>query len=381
MRAEPGRAHDTRTPIKEACDARDEQTLGSSALHSCSPARHAEAPPATLNQRARPRHRRRRPRRRLPGRAPPTENGSAYATTAFNLPFDVTIPEWLDAAPSIEQPNFVTWESRTGDRAVRFLIPVSIYPPGGADAIPPPHDYLDYLLAQTAHGAHFTNETHTTVGGKPTTIVTATVDDSLDGSLGCPDSEATLSDCFGLQPDLVLRIAVIDTGIMPLLVWHRGSVADTTQDTTADNESFAELLASVRFSDRPVQAPAAPATSVAMATPLDGTYRWTLTEDDAVAHAPGGPKPEELATFPWAFTMTMEAGTWELVNRAGDGVADAGHGAYTVEGDHIVFDENTEQFDYTFRVDTDGTVHLVAQPPINPNTAWVFATNPWTKID
>ena len=65
----------------------------------------------------------------------------------------------------------------------------------------------------------------------------------------------------------------------------------------------------------------------------------------------------------------------------GDGTADAGHGSYTVDGDHIVFHENAEQFDYTFRVATDGTVHLVPQPPINPHTAWVFATNPWTKID
>ena len=130
-----------------------------------------------------------------------------------------------------------------------------------------------------------------------------------------------------------------------------------------------------------VHAPVAPSTSAAVATPLDGTYRWTLTEDDAVAHEPGGPRADELATFPWVFTMTMEAGTWELVNRAGDGTADAGHGSYTVDGDHIVFHENAEQFDYTFRVATDGTVHLVPQPPINPHTAWVFATNPWTKID
>ena len=41
----------------------------------------------------------------------------------------------------------------------------------------------------------------------------------------------------------------------------------------------------------------------------------------------------------------------------------------------------TSVFDYTFSVDADGTVHLVAQPPINPGTAWVMATNPWTKID
>ena len=41
-------------------------------------------------------------------------------------------------------------------------------------------------LQQTDHGAHFADTTTTTVGGRPATIVTATVDDSLDGSLGCP---------------------------------------------------------------------------------------------------------------------------------------------------------------------------------------------------
>jgi len=102
-----------------------------------------------------------------------TERRSVYATKVFNRPFDVTIPEWLDSAPAIEQPNFVTWQSSTVDRAVRFLIPVSVFPPGSSTRIPPPHDYLDYLLAQTDHGAHFTDEVQTTVSGMPTTIVTA----------------------------------------------------------------------------------------------------------------------------------------------------------------------------------------------------------------
>ena len=46
-----------------------------------------------------------------------------------------------------------------------------------------------------------------------------------------------------------------------------------------------------------------------------------------------------------------------------------------------MFHEAAEVFDYTYSVDADGTLHLVAQPPISPGPAWVFATNPWTKID
>jgi hypothetical protein len=119
-------------------------------------------------------------------------------------------------------------------------------------------------------------------------------------------------------------------------------------------------------------------------TALDGTYRWTLTKDDALTKGlPGDRTPEILATFPSTFTMTMDAGTWQLASQGphGDSNPDAGHGSYTVKGDHIVFHEAAEQFDYTYTVDSDGTLHLVAQPPINPGPAWIFATNPWTKIN
>ena len=34
---------------------------------------------------------------------------ATYASTTFEVPFDVTVPAWLPAAPSIEQPDFVTW--------------------------------------------------------------------------------------------------------------------------------------------------------------------------------------------------------------------------------------------------------------------------------
>ena len=173
----------------------------------------------------------------------------------------------------------MTWQSPTVDRAVRFLIPVNVYRPGGTGPTPSPPDYLHYLLAQTDHGAHFADQTQTTVDGKPATIVTATVDHSLDGSLGCPDTVTPAHECFGLQPDLVLRIAVVDTGTTPLLIWLRGPAGT---DMTADNASFAETLTTIRFSDRPVQPPTTAAVGVA--TALDGTYRWTITAADAMAH-------------------------------------------------------------------------------------------------
>ena len=164
-------------------------------------------------------------------------NESTYSSRTFNLPFDVTLPNWLPAEPSNEQPNFVTWKAVDADRAVRFLIPVNVYPPGGAGTTPPPTDYLAYLLSQTDHGAHFADTTNMTVGGRPATITTATVDDSLDGSLGCPTENMAASDCFGLQSDLVLRLAVIDMGDNTLLVWLQTTPAQPTRRPKSSRSS------------------------------------------------------------------------------------------------------------------------------------------------
>jgi hypothetical protein len=307
---------------------------------------------------------------------------TAYATKAFNLPFDVNVPAWLPAAPTEEQPNFVTWVTWGAsdiDRAVRVLIPVNVHPPGGGDTIPPPEDYLAYLLGQADHGAHFTDTTNTTVGGRPATIVTATVDDSLDGSLGCPEEESAAADCFGLKPEVVLRIAVIDTGDKTLLIWLRNNADNPTIET----EPFEQMLTTIRFSDRPVEAPAPP--PVPVATPLDGTYRCTITKEDALAHGtPNDKKPEILATFPWVFTSTLKDGTTHLELHDSDGDHDLGVGTYTVNGDQITYawQDGSPSLTYTFSVDDDGTLHLlVPVGPMDPESVFVGTTKPWDKID
>lgn len=117
--------------------------------------------------------------------------------------------------------------------------------------------------------------------------------------------------------------------------------------------------------------------------PIDGTYRWTITSDDALAHGtPGDKTPENLATFPWVFTITMNHGTMHLEHREREGVLDDGGGTYTVVGDQIAFtwqiSGSTETF--TYSVDDDGTLHLDAHLPMNPGDQFVTATNPWEKI-
>ena len=171
------------------------------------------------------------------------------------MPFGVAVPVWLPRTPQAEQPNFVTWEAADIGLNVRFLVPVDVYPPGGTDTTAPPHDYLAYLRSQSDYGAHFADLSETTIGGRPATLLTATTDKSLDGSLGCQDQGMTAGDCWGLQPDVILRIAVLPAGDKTLLVWLRGN-AIAPEEYTTHLASFEQMLASIRFTDAPVQPPA-----------------------------------------------------------------------------------------------------------------------------
>lgn len=163
------------------------------------------------------------------GGGPPADTGSTVSSSAqprttyhsktFVVPFDVIPPAWQPTAPPVEQPNFVTWKSVK--HAVRFLVPVGVYFPDLSTSSPTPPDYLAYLMEQSAHGAQFTSVSKTTVGDRAATLVTATTIRSLDGSLGCQKPGMAAGDCFGLQPDLSLRIAVVDLGGKTLLIWDR----------------------------------------------------------------------------------------------------------------------------------------------------------------
>jgi hypothetical protein len=90
--------------------------------------------------------------------------------------------------------------------------------------------------------------TKITVDGHPATLMSATsTNDSglLDGSLGCPKVGADQGEgCFGFQPDLSLRIAVIPVGNSTLLAWARTSNPNPDEAFFA---MFETMLNSVRF--------------------------------------------------------------------------------------------------------------------------------------
>jgi hypothetical protein len=108
-----------------------------------------------------------------------------------------------------------------------------------------PKDYVTYLLGLSRYGADLSAPTTLDVDGHPATVVTASTDTGLDGSLGCQAADLPPKDCFGLQEFALLHIAVIDVDGTTLLAWAR-TVSDSP-DAEHDFAAFENLLGDVRF--------------------------------------------------------------------------------------------------------------------------------------
>ena len=169
---------------------------------------------------------------------------ATYTSTSFVVPFEVTLPGWVAPEPAVTEANFVTWEGTDADRGIRFLAPVNLYPPGSTTTTPLPDDYVSYLMSQAEHGAIFSDVVETTIDGLPATVVTATTDHSIDGGLGCQAEGLAAEDCFGLQPDLSLRLAVVEVGDHPLLIWVRD-----INGVDAEYDTFDAMLSSLQFGE------------------------------------------------------------------------------------------------------------------------------------
>ena len=179
--------------------------------------------------------------------------GQTYSSKAFVLPLTVTVDAALKSPPNPDSPNLLSWDAAASEEnKVRFLVPVVVYPPGSSIPEDPPKDYLTYLQGQTKDGTEITEETKITVDGHPATLMnlTTTIDadhpeDFLDGSLGCPERNADRAEgCFGPQPDLLLRLAVIDVGETTLLAWAR---MNKDNPDPAFAAMFEQMLTTVRF--------------------------------------------------------------------------------------------------------------------------------------
>jgi len=172
--------------------------------------------------------------------------GIGYTTAKFAIPLTVAVGAALMATPTDDTPGLLSWTATgNANNRVRFLVPVEVYPPDATRPIPSPKDFLGYIKGLAGHGAVFRDMTTTTVDGVPATLLTAQATSSLDGSLGCPTIGADQGEgCFGLQPDLTLRIAIMDVGGKPLLAWAR---TDGQSPDAAFIAAFEDMLATLHF--------------------------------------------------------------------------------------------------------------------------------------
>ena len=176
-----------------------------------------------------------------------------YTSKAFAVPFTVTVPASLGPRPASDTRTFLTWVKSDGDE-VSFLLPTAVYRPEHPNRQKPPgsyEKYLAFLREQVEYHAKWRDEVETTVDGRPATLLTGTTDWPLDGILGCPAEAEDVVDCYGLQPDLALRVAVVDVAGKVLVAWSTVNLENVNRekerDTSADFARFEGMLRSLRF--------------------------------------------------------------------------------------------------------------------------------------
>jgi hypothetical protein len=115
---------------------------------------------------------------------------------------------------------------------------------------------------------------------------------------------------------------------------------------------------------------------------LDGVYRWTLTEEDAVASGTQPTTDENLATFPWVMTLTLDEGKWDLTVRSeGEESLEATDEQFDVAGDHITFNWEGAQLEFMLSVDAEGNLELTPVEPMEAGDQFVWSTYPLVKIN
>jgi hypothetical protein len=298
-----------------------------------------------------------------------TDPAATYSTQAFIVPFDVAAPEWLPGVePGIDSRNFVTWEPASGSEpAVRVLAPVSVFLTGDDNAVEPPEDFLAHVLSLEAERATIEDRADVDVDGHPGTLMTLSTDEPLDGVLGCPINGLDAGDCYGIQPDFALRLAVVDVDGTTIVAWlrHRGS--PDTDVAAAEFAAFEEMLAALHFADRE---PTAEPDKPAPASPLEG--EWTMTSTlEELENSPLLQDPDEVNDENWGeWTFTFEAGRFTF-SQENAIASNSASGDFQVDGDRLQLDlDNVEHFEMRWRIDGD-------QLTFTPDDSIGFAPTPF----
>jgi hypothetical protein len=187
---------------------------------------------------------------KAPAASPSSPATQTYASKAFVLPLTVPVDASLKSPPNPDSAHLLSWDAANSSSSkVRFLAPTNLYHPGSSASEAPPRNYLKYLQGLASHGAQLSHVTTITVDGHPATLMTATSATGpqgfFDGTLGCPNIGADQAEgCYGIQPDLILRLAVIPVSNTTLLAWARTSKASPNEAFFA---MFERMLDGVRF--------------------------------------------------------------------------------------------------------------------------------------
>jgi hypothetical protein len=173
-------------------------------------------------------------------------SGTAFNSAKFGVPLSLEVDPLLTPAPTQDSKGLLWWPAKANDNdRIRFLLPAEYYPAGRSPAKAPPSDYASYLKSLTDKGVRYTDRTSVMVDGTTVSVMSGTTTNGLDGSLGCPTIGADQAEgCFGIQPDYMLRIAVLKHGTSSILAWAR---TDSKSPNTEFLHRFDAMLHTVKF--------------------------------------------------------------------------------------------------------------------------------------
>ena len=158
----------------------------------------------------------------------------------FAVPLSVRPPRALVLEAAADR--LVTWKVPSNDDdKIRIMAPRFVHPddagPGRA-----PADYHAYLTGLAARGAVLTDESKVRIAGVAGRLFTITSKRTIEDGLGCwsdaPDA------CFGLPPELTLRMATLTVDGQPVVLWARTTTARPNADVVG---AFERMLPTLRI--------------------------------------------------------------------------------------------------------------------------------------
>ena len=169
---------------------------------------------------------------------PITPAPTSYADLA--VPIRLVQPAGMPL--EVRDPHLLTWKVRGNDEdKIRVMVPTAVMPDGAASG-PAPADYHAYLAGLRSQGARITADRPVTVGGAAGRLFTITSTRQIDSGVGCWSERE--DGCFGLPPDLTLRMATVTVDGHAVVLWARTTTASPNPRVVS---AFESMLPTVEF--------------------------------------------------------------------------------------------------------------------------------------